>query len=52
MQPPFHPKDAYRAAVEALPFTKLLDGNGKVNYFAIDNYVNAELVKGYYQCSQ
>ena len=43
-------KDAYRAAVEALPFTKLLDGNGKVNYFAIDNYVNAELVKGYYQC--
>ena len=44
-------KDAYRAAVETLPFTKLLDKNGKVNYFAIDNYVNAELVKGYYQCA-
>lgn len=44
-------KDAYRAAVETLPFAKLLDKNGKVNYFAIDNYVNAELVKGYYQCA-
>lgn len=44
-------KDAYRAAVDTLPFTKLLDINGKVNYFAIDNYVNAELVKGYYQCA-
>lgn len=43
-------KDAYSAAIETLPFTKMLDKNGKINYFAIDNYVNSELVKGYYQC--
>ena len=29
-----------------------LDINGKTNYFAIDNYVNSELVKGYYQCAE
>lgn len=45
-------KDAYRAAIETLPFTKMLDINGKTNYFAIDNYVNSELVKGYYQCAE
>lgn len=44
-------KDAYNAAIETLPFTKVLDKNGKTNYFAIDNYVNSELVKGYYQCA-
>ena len=44
-------KDAYRAAIETLPFTKMLDRNEKTNYFAIDNYVNSELVKGYYQCA-
>ena len=44
-------KDAYSAAIETLPFTKMLDKKGKTNYFAIDNYVNSELVKGYYQCA-
>ena len=44
-------KDAYSAAIETLPFTKMLDRNEKTNYFAIDNYVNSELVKGYYQCA-
>lgn len=43
-------RDAFRAALETLPFTKRLDPNGNINYFSIDNYINDRLVKGYYQC--
>lgn len=44
-------RDAYKAALETLPFTKRLDSNGNINYFSIDNYINDRLVKGYFQCS-
>ena len=42
-------KDAYRAAIDCLPFNRMLDGNKNKNYFAIDNFVNEELLKGYYK---
>lgn len=41
-------RDAYRAALESLPFNKMLDRNGKENWFAIDNYMDEELMKNYY----
>lgn len=44
-------KDAYGAAILELPYTKkMLDERGRTKYFAIDNYINAELVKAYYNC--
>ena len=42
-------KDAYRAAIDCLPFNRMLDGNKNKNYFAIDNFVDEELLKGYYK---
>ena len=41
-------REAYRAAMNSLPFNKMLDRNGKKNWFAIDNYINDALVTGYY----
>lgn len=41
-------REAYRAAMESLPFNRMLDRNGHKNWFAIDNYVNDALVIGYY----
>lgn len=41
-------RDAYRAALESLPFNKMLDRNGEENWFAIDNYMDEELMKNYY----
>lgn len=41
-------RDAYRAALDSLPFNKMLDRNGKENWFAIDNYMDEELMKNYY----
>lgn len=41
-------KEAYRAALDCLPFNKMLDKYGKKNYFAIDNYMDDELLKSYY----
>ena len=41
-------RDAYRAALESLPFNKMLDRNGRENWFAIDNYIDEELMKNYY----
>ena len=41
-------RDAYRAALESLPFNKMLDRNGNKNWFAIDNYMDEELMKNYF----
>lgn len=41
-------KEAYRAALNCLPFNKMLDKYGKKNYFAIDNYMDDELLKSCY----
>lgn len=41
-------RDAYHAALESLPFNRMLDRNGKENWFAIDNYMDEELMKNYY----
>lgn len=41
-------KEAYLAALDCLPFNKMLDKYGKKNYFAIDNYMDDELLKSYY----
>ncbi|WP_195333821.1 DEAD/DEAH box helicase family protein [Bacteroides salyersiae] len=41
-------KDAYRAALDCLPFNKMLDSNKKKSYFAIDNYMDEELLKSCY----
>lgn len=40
--------DAYREAMESVPFAKFLNPYKSVNYFSIDNYVNDALVHGYY----
>lgn len=41
-------KEAYRAALDCLPFNRMLDVNKKINYFAIDNYIDEELLKSNY----
>lgn len=41
-------RDAYRAALESLPFNRMLDRNGSKNWFAIDNYMDEELMKNYF----
>lgn len=41
-------KEAYRAALDCLPFNKMLYSNKKKNYFAIDNYMDEELLKSCY----
>lgn len=41
-------KEAYRAALDCLPFNKMLDKYGNKNYFAIDNYMDDELLKSCY----
>lgn len=41
-------RDAYRAALESLPFNRMLDRNGRENWFAIDNYMGEELMKNYF----
>ena len=41
-------KEAYRDALEVLPFAKFLNPDKTKNYFSIDNYMNDSLVKTYY----
>ena len=41
-------KEAYRAALDCLPFGRMLDIHGNKNYFAIDNYMDEELLKSSY----
>lgn len=41
-------RDAYRAALDSLPYNRLLDKDNNKNWFAIDNYINEETLKGYY----
>ena len=41
-------RDAYRAALESLPFNRMLDRNRRENWFAIDNYMDEELMKNYF----
>ena len=43
-------KDAYSAVLVSLPYAEMLDEKGRTKYFKIDNYINTELVKGYYNC--
>lgn len=38
-------KEAYRTALDCLPFNRMLDIHGNKNYFAIDNYMDEELLK-------
>ena len=41
-------RDAYREAMECVPFAKFLNSDRTKNYFYIDNYVNDALVHGFY----
>jgi len=41
-------RQAFREALSVIPFSKYIDKNGKKNYFAIDNYIDEEIIKGYY----
>lgn len=41
-------RDAYRSALDSLPYSRFLDKNNNKNWFAIDNYINEETLKGYY----
>ena len=45
-------KEAYRAALDCLPFNRMLDMRGNKNYFAIDNYMDEELLKSSYNSPQ
>ena len=40
-------RNAFRNALEVLPFKRMLK-NGELDYFAIDNYMDEELVKSAY----
>ena len=40
-------RNAFRNALEVLPFKRMLR-NGKIDYFAIDNYIDEEMVKSSY----
>ena len=40
-------RNAFRNALEVLPFKRMLH-NGKINHFAIDNYIDEEMVKSSY----
>ncbi len=40
-------RNAFRNALEVLPFKRMLR-NGKINHFAIDNYIDEEMVKSSY----
>lgn len=41
-------RDSYKAALEIIPYNKMLDKEGKKNYFAIDNYKDEALLKSSY----
>lgn len=41
-------KDAFYNAIQTLPYNQFLDERNRVNYFAVDNYIDEELVKTYY----
>lgn len=41
-------REAYRTALDCLPFNRMLDIHGNKNYFAIDNYMDEELLKSSY----
>lgn len=41
-------RDAFKAALEIVPYNKMLDKEGKKNYFAIDNYMDEALLKSSY----
>lgn len=41
-------RDAYRSSLESLPYNRLLDKNQNKNWFAIDNYINEEILKSNY----
>ena len=41
-------KDAFYNAIQTLPYNRFLDDRNRVNYFAVDNYIDEELVKTFY----
>lgn len=41
-------RNAYKAALDMLPFNRMLSKIGKVNYFMIDNYIDEALLKSAY----
>lgn len=41
-------RDSFRAALEIVPYNKMLDKEGRKNYFAIDNYKDEALLKSCY----
>lgn len=44
-------RDAYRAALEIIPYNKMLDKEGRKNYFAIDNYKDEAMLRSRYNNS-
>lgn len=45
-------QEVCKATLDALPFTQYITPDGKINYFAIDNYIDNELVKGIYSSNE
>lgn len=41
-------RKAYKAALDGLPYQQFLFSNGETNYFAIDNFIDDELLKSTY----
>lgn len=41
-------RDSFRAALDIIPYNKMLDKEGKKNFFAIDNYKDEALLKSSY----
>ncbi|MDU1905160.1 MAG: hypothetical protein E6772_10290 [Dysgonomonas sp.] len=46
--PDFNYKQAYLEALNVIPYNKFLDRNGDKNHFAIDNYIDEETIKSFY----
>lgn len=41
-------REAFYNAIQTLPYTQFLDERKRVNYFAVDNYIDEELIKSHY----
>jgi len=45
----FNYKQAFKEALSVIPYSKYIDKEGRKNYFALDNYIDEEIIKSYYK---
>lgn len=42
-------RQAFKEALSVIPYSKYIDKDGNKNYFAIENYIDEEIIKSYYK---